>query len=254
MFPAYLKSLEAGEFSYMGKEPDYIARYRECLRTVSRHIDKPAYAGLKKHILTKRKQHAELTGYTGYTYSDLLYELFEFHPFPHALEVTMSGSVKELRPARNLARLVQVFRDYEHSYNINNINSKYMASQFQMMMNVYIRFRIDDGLDEYESDTETVPPDHVAFMTIHQAKGKEFPVVFVDSLWAKPDPDLRHDRNSALMAEIAESHYHRPAFEPADSVKFFDFWRLYYVAFTRAQNLLVLTCNEDGKTGGVQQA
>ncbi|MBQ7543386.1 MAG: UvrD-helicase domain-containing protein [Synergistaceae bacterium] len=248
MFPEYLRALNAGEFAYMGKEPDYISKYRECIRTVSRHIDKPLYAGLKKHLIKRRKFHADLTGYAGYTYSGLLYELFAFYPFPHALNADISGSVKDLRPARNLARLVQVFRDYEHSYNVNNIKADTMNRQFQMMMNVYIRFRIDEGLDEYESCTEAVPADHVAFMTIHQAKGKEFPVVFVDSLWAKPDADLRRDKNNALLAEIAESHYRRPAFEPADSVKFFDFWRLYYVAFTRAQNLLVLTCNEDGIT------
>jgi len=31
-------------------------------------------------------------------------------------------------------------------------------------------------------------------------------------------------------------------------MKYFDFWRLYYTAFSRAQNLLILTCNEDKKT------
>ena len=31
-------------------------------------------------------------------------------------------------------------------------------------------------------------------------------------------------------------------------MKFFDFWRLYYTAFSRAQDLLVLTCNENSRT------
>lgn len=49
------------------------------------------------------------------------------------------------------------------------------------------------------------------------------------------------------MIEIEENYFHRPAFEPYDRTKFFDFWRLYYTAFSRAQDLLVLTCNKDNR-------
>ena len=47
------------------------------------------------------------------------------------------------------------------------------------------------------------------------------------------------------MTEVEEKYFHRPAFEPYDQTKYFDFWRLYYTAFSRAQNLLVLTCDEN---------
>ena len=248
MFPEYLRALDSGAFSFNGTDPDYITYYKDCLKSVARYIDKPPYAKLRQYIMKRRKFHASLKGYTGYTYSDLLYELFGFHPFTHALDAELSGPVKDLRPARNLASLVKIFRDYEHTYGINNLRGDRIHSQFSMMMNIYVRFRMEEGLDEYESDTEAVPPDHVAFMTIHQAKGKEFPVVFVDSLWAKPDFELRHDRNNSLLEDIDARHSRRTEFEPEDSIKFFDFWRLYYVAFTRAQNLLVLTCNEDRST------
>ena len=244
MFPEYLKSLESGAFT----DSASITYYRSCLQNLNRYIDKPAYSGLKRYLLMRREYHAKLRGYTGYTYSDLLYEIFAFEPFTHALNANLAGNVKDLRSSRNLSKLVQVFRDYERSYNVNNINAKYMASQFQMMMNIYIRFRIDEGLDEYESDTEIIPAGHVAFMTIHQAKGREFPIVFVDSLWSKPDAELQRDRNNELMRAVLANHSRRPEFEPQESIKLFDFWRMYYVAFTRAQNLLVLTCNENNIT------
>lgn len=51
-----------------------------------------------------------------------------------------------------------------------------------------------------------------------------------------------------LMTEVEEKYFHRPAFEPYDQTKYFDFWRLYYTAFSRAQNLLVLTCDENKRT------
>ena len=244
MFPDYLRSLESELFT----DSASIKYYRDCLQNLYRYINKPAYSGLKRYLLMRREHHAKLRGYTGYTYSDLLYELFAFEPFTHALNAQAAGNVKNLRMARNLSKLVQVFRDYERSYNVNNINSKYMASQFMMMMNIYIRFRIDEGLDEYESDTEIVPAGHVAFMTIHQAKGREFPIVFVDSLWSKPESELQKDRNNQLMSSILTGHSRRPEFEPQESIKLFDFWRMYYVAFTRAQNLLVLTCSENNIT------
>ncbi|MBQ7168979.1 MAG: UvrD-helicase domain-containing protein [Synergistaceae bacterium] len=244
MFPEYLKALESGAFSYNGSEPEYISYYRTCLSYVKRYIDRPQYSGLKKHILSRRNHHARLTGYTGYTFSDLLYELFAYPPFVQALDADISGTVKELRPSRNLSHLIQVLRHYEHSYNINNLHGKYIAGQFQMMMNIYLRFMIEEGADEYESEEDVIPSGHVAFMTIHQAKGMEFPVVFADSLWTSP----QDDSGSEIMRCISRKYYRRPEFEPQERVKYFDFWRLYYTAFTRAQDLLILTCCEDRNT------
>lgn len=243
MFPQYLKDLKTGKFKFQGIEPEYITYYQKCLEYVDLFIKRPAYSNLKKWLLDKRTRHAKLNGYTGYTYSDLLYELFAFMPFTHALDADMNETVKDLRPARNLARLVRVLRDYEFSYNVNNINSKYMNTQFQIMMNIYMRFQIEEGLSEYESEDSGIPSGHVAFMTIHQAKGMEFPVVFVDSLWSSPTPN--NGRGGELIRSIEHDYSRRPEFEPEERVKFFDFWRLFYVAFSRARDLLVLTCREN---------
>ncbi|MBQ3403205.1 MAG: UvrD-helicase domain-containing protein [Synergistaceae bacterium] len=248
MFPGYLKALNSGAFNFQGKEPGYITYYKGCLQNVDRYMGRQAYSGLKKWLVARREYHAKLQGYTGYTYSDILYRLFAFMPFSHALDADINGTVKDLRPARNLSRLVHVIRKYEHSYNINNLHAKYMAGQFQMMMNIYLRFMIDDGLDEYEGEDGSIPSGHVAFLTIHQAKGMEFPVVFTDSLGASPSENVNRERNNDLMQKISREHYRRPEFEPSDSIKYFDFWRLYYTAFSRAQDMLILTCSEDSST------
>ena len=36
-------------------------------------------------------------------------------------------------------------------------------------------------------------------------------------------------------------------FEPHDQTKLYGFWRLYYTAFSRAQDLLIITCPEDAR-------
>ena len=38
-------------------------------------------------------------------------------------------------------------------------------------------------------------------------------------------------------------------FEPIEETKYFDFWRLYYTAFSRAKNLLILTASERSGRG-----
>ena len=70
----------------------------------------------------------------------------------------------------------------------------------------------------------------------------EFPIVFVDSLSNVPRKTYKE-----LMTAIEDRYFHRPAYEPYEQMKFFDFWRLYYTAFSRAQNLLVLTANQTSR-------
>ena len=113
----------------------------------------------------------------------------------------------------------------------------------ELLFNLYLRLLYDGGITEYEDDSEYAPSGCVSFLTIHQSKGMEFPIVFVDSLTNVP----RKTTND-LMMTIEDRYFKRPAFEPYEVTKFFDFWRLYYTAFSRAQDLLILTCNEDKRT------
>ncbi len=77
-------------------------------------------------------------------------------------------------------------------------------------------------------------------MTIHQAKGMEFPVTVVGSLDVQSSTAKRVDRD-------LQNLYRRAPFEPMSRITTFDRMRLHYVAFSRAEKLLVLTTDDTPK-------
>jgi len=96
------------------------------------------------------------------------------------------------------------------------------------------------GIKEYEDPDEPMPKGYVQVMTIHQAKGLEFPVVVVGSLAVQLSSPKAVDR-------VLSPFYRRPAFEPAERITGFDRMRLHYVAFSRAEKLLAITTTDQPK-------
>ena len=175
--------------------------------------------------------------------------MFQFEPFSSILDTDMDVGVVDLRPARNLAKLTQIVGKFEYLHRIDVLDSaeyrvkRRIDQNTEILFNLYLKLLIDGGITEYEDDSEYAPSGCVSFLTIHQSKGMEFPIVIVDSLQSVPRKNINE-----LMVKIEERYFHRPAFEPYDVTKYFDFWRLYYTAFSRTQDLLILTCNEDKRT------
>jgi DNA helicase II / ATP-dependent DNA helicase PcrA len=105
--------------------------------------------------------------------------------------------------------------------------------RFQLF-NSFFRLLFEGGINEYEDPDQPFPKGYVQVMTIHQAKGLEFPVVVVGSLDKQLGTAKQVDRD-------LEPFYHRPPFEPWNRITLFDRMRLHYVAFSRAEKVLVLT-------------
>ena len=108
------------------------------------------------------------------------------------------------------------------------------------MFNSFLRLLYDGGINEYEDPDHPFPRGYVQVMTIHQAKGLEFPVVMVGSLHKQLSSPKGVDRDLSPF-------YHRPPFEPENRITQFDRMRLHYVAFSRPQKILVLTSHEPPK-------
>lgn len=241
MFPVYVKGLENGEYNFLQNEHYFY--YRDCIVLANQFVTKPENKELLKFIKRHGKEHAGLTGTTDYAYSGLLYQLFMFQPFRSMLDADMSAGVADIRPTRNLALLTQIIGKFEYLHRVDVFNGTYININTERLFNLYLRLLYDGGISEYEDDAEYAPSGCVSFLTIHQSKGMEFPIVFVDSLGNVPRKSYKE-----LMNEVEDKYFHRLAFEPYENTKFFDFWRLYYTAFSRAQDLLVLTCDENKRT------
>jgi DNA helicase II / ATP-dependent DNA helicase PcrA len=88
------------------------------------------------------------------------------------------------------------------------------------------------GESEYEDADDPFPKGRVPFLTIHQSKGLEFPVVVLGN----PRKD---DRGPQLVEKVVRPLLERDG-EPLERLSGFDIMRMFYVALSRAKNLLVV--------------
>jgi DNA helicase-2/ATP-dependent DNA helicase PcrA len=88
------------------------------------------------------------------------------------------------------------------------------------------------GESEYEDADDPFPKGRVPFLTIHQSKGLEFPVVVVGGVFRR---EQAADQKEIIVRSILNKEG-----EPLDRISHFDNMRMFYVALSRAQNLLVL--------------
>ena len=235
-FRIYISDLKQNTFRYWisGSLRGY---YIDCLKEAI--ALKKADVGLNNYIADTEKFINDLSGESELTLLDIFYRIIAFSPFREYLSADLTGNVIESRAARNLSEISRMISKYLFLHNIYSISSDNKPAVAEEFFNIYYKYMIEDGVGEYEDESEYAPHGCISFMTIHQSKGLEFPAVVVGSLGNKPR------RNSdPLLFSVERRFFHRRPFEPLENIKYFDFWRLYYTAFSRAQNLLVLASNK----------
>jgi Superfamily I DNA and RNA helicases len=183
--------------------------YLECqeLFVAELRADPGLHEGLRSWCARKAKAHCDLREDANYGFASLFYELLGFPMFARYVDAGQGS-------ACNMALFSQLIVRFESLHGIVVLRPERLSRDLRSLFNQYLRYLIDGGIAEYEDFASASPPGSVSFMTIGQAKGREFPVVIVDYLDDVP---------------------------PLGRIERFDFWRLYYTAFSRAQDLLVLT-------------
>lgn len=161
---------------------------------------------------------------------DLFYQLGMFKHFKAMLDLAEDG---DEGPICNLGLLTQYLAKFVDHYNATVVSAKRLqGDRFRnlfFMSYIYALFR--RGESEFEDAQDPFPKGRIPFLTIHQSKGLEFPVVVLGN--------LRKDAKVQRVEEIVRPLLNRQG-EPLDRSADFDVMRMYYVALSRAKNLLVL--------------
>lgn len=171
---------------------------------------------------------------TDWGFMDLFYQLCGFSCLSERIAVGESG-VDE-GPLYNLSKITaQLARFADERGPV--ISGKMLSDGASAFFNGYLYslFRLDEGEAEIEDEETAFPLGRIPFLTIHQSKGLEFPVVVVGNLG---QPKRQPSKVEGLIRSLVD----KSTSEPLEKIHGFDAMRKYYVALSRAQDLLIL-CN-----------
>lgn len=214
--------------------------YKECLNLLKKVIknDEELYSWL----VEKRKENSYETTLFIPSFKKIFYSLLQFDTFKNFIKIDINN-VKEGRATYNLGVFSELLEKFERLSKVEDIQKDDVEKVIKYFFNVYLKNLYHKKIDEYENKEE-FPLGAIPFLTFHQAKGLEFPIVIVGSLDSTPTFKERTEED--ILSELLRLDDN---FEPRDKKSEFDFWRIYYTAFSRAQNLLVLTSieNRSGK-------
>jgi DNA helicase-2/ATP-dependent DNA helicase PcrA len=162
---------------------------------------------------------------------DLFYQLTGFARFRGMFDLAEIG--EDEGPIVNLGLLSRYLARYVDEYatvvTAELLEDGRLQNTFYWSF-LYTLFR--RGEREFEDEEDPFPRGRIPFLTVHQAKGLEFPVVVVGN--------LRKDHGEAPVMERLLRPYMRRAGEPPQRMAEFDAMRLFYVALSRAKNLVIL--------------
>lgn len=242
IFPALFDDLKWNDSAHLPVWEKYNSWKHVFAEEIRR--DPSRHETLLKWCQNRAKEHLTLSKNTNYGFAALLYQLLEFPMFADFLMADMKANKTTLRAAYNIALLSKLLYKFEFIYNISVLSPVNLKKNLQDLFNTYLRFIVEGGIEEYEDFDEYAPSGCVSFMTIHQSKGLEFPIVIVGSL--NLNPVKQYDEVDVILQN---QYYSKPPFEPIEQTKYFDFWRLFYTAFSRPQNILALTTFERSGVG-----
>lgn len=131
----------------------------------------------------------------------------------------------------NLGKFSQVISDFEAIHFHSKPSEKYTTFAD------FLEYRAEDYYPEGWQDNQYASPDAVRIMTVHQAKGMQWPVVFVPALLRNrfPAPGIGGRSVWHLLPRAGVKGQARYAGSVEDER------RLFYVAMTRSQKFLHLT-------------
>lgn len=170
---------------------------------------------------------------------DLFYRLTGFSHFKQMFDLAERG--EDEGPVCNLGLISEYLARYLEEF--TSILTGRFIGEESFIRTFYLTFLFSIfrlGESEYEDADDPFPKGRIPFLTIHQSKGLEFPVIVLPSVYKK---DWGIPKVEKLVRPLLDREG-----EPLDRINRFDTMRLFYVALSRAENLLVIA---DAKGRGI---
>ncbi len=162
---------------------------------------------------------------------DVFYRLLGFQPFKGAFDLAQSG--EDEGPVANLGLISQYLGRFVDEYaSVLTAELLQNAGFRRLFFGSYLFALYRLGESEVEDADDPFPKGRIPFLTVHQAKGLEFPVVVLGN----PRKD---DRGPQRVEELVRPFIERDG-EPLDRVAEFDTMRMFYVALSRPEHLLII--------------
>jgi len=169
---------------------------------------------------------------------DLFYQLNGFKHFQKMYELAEQGI--DEGPVCNLGLVTQYLARFMEEYSpivtASFLSEDRFANTF-VGSYLYAIYRL--GEQEFEDTDDPFPKGRVPFLTIHQAKGLEFPYVVLGS--------LRKDERDVDTVEVIIKDLLKKEGEPLDKMSNFDKMRVFYVGLSRAKLMTILPFFDRGK-------
>jgi DNA helicase-2/ATP-dependent DNA helicase PcrA len=204
--------------------------------TARRNLGSMSFEKVVQHRLEEGRPFSlnyVLTSATALDWSvlDLFYRLCGFDHFRQTFDLAERG--EDEGPICNLGLISQYLARFMDEY-VSLITAPLLQDEglVRLFFSTYLFALFRRGESEYEYPEDPFPRGRIPFLTIHQAKGLEFPVVV-----------LGNPRKDSLGPQRVEELVHpflHSQREPLERMGEFDTMRLFYVALSRAKNLLVI--------------
>lgn len=171
---------------------------------------------------------------------DLFYRLCGFEHFKRMSDVAEKGENRDEGPICNLGLISQYLARYIDDFG-SVFTGKFLKNDGVrrnfFMSFLYSIYRLNES--EYENVDDPFPKGRIPFLTIHQAKGLEFPVVVLGHAYKMEFPPSKIE---TMVRPLLEDEG-----EPLNRIDEFDAMRMFYVALSRAENLLVIADPKGGR-------
>ncbi len=196
--------------------------YRDCVNTLKNYTVN-SEREISKWIKTKLDSLPK----DNFEFMPIFYEFFKFNYCKNIFTQKDDEEIKEYElKEKNISILANKISEYEEK-NKNIFSLEFFES--------YLPFMIEQGVNEYEDEEDKIVKNHISFLTLHQSKGLEFPIVFITNLINEP---IKVENNK--FKQLIDEEIYGITKQQFEEDSLSDFYRLYYTGFSRAQNFLFL--------------